>query len=131
VNWIKTNLVAIVSFLLIAATAVQGLRDFGLVNDLQLAAMLIGTFVVIFVPLLKVAWAGALKTGLDLVSAAIVIFIPFVALWISGTPVTRDSVMVIVIAFIKAFATEVGVQIRTDWGATTPKALAADPTLAP
>ena len=124
-NWIKTNLVAIVSFLLIAATAVQGMHDFGLVNDLQLAAMLLGTFVVIFVPLLKVAWAGILKTTLDLVSALIVILIPFVGMWVLGMPVTRESIMVIVIAFIKVFATEIGVQIRTDWGTATPKAIAA------
>jgi len=108
---------------MIIATAIQGLKDFGLINDLQLVAMTISTFVVIFVPLLKVAWAGVLKTSLDLVGAAVVIVIPFISLWLTGAPVTKDAIVLMCIAFIKAVATEVGVQIRTDWGAATPKAL--------
>lgn len=124
-NWIKDNITGLLSFLVVVLTAVQGLKDFGLISDLQLAALIISTFVVIVVPLVKVRWAGALKTGLDLGGAAIVIAIPFIALWIAGTPVTKDAIMLMIIAFVKAGATEFGVQIRTDWGTTTPKALAA------
>ncbi|MEO6116025.1 MAG: hypothetical protein ABIP33_06535 [Pseudolysinimonas sp.] len=124
-NWIKDNLTGLLSFLVVVLTAVQGLKDFGLISDLQLAALIISSAIVIVVPLVKVAWAGALKTSLDLVGAAIVILIPFIALWVMGTPVTKDAVVLIILAFVKAGATEFGIQVRTDWGSATPKALAA------
>jgi hypothetical protein len=128
-TWIKENLTGLLSFTIIILTGLQGLKDFGLVNDLQYVAMVVSTFVVVVVPLLKVRWAGALKTSLDLAGAGVTIAIPFVALWVAGTPVTRDAIVLMIIAFVKAIATEFGVQIRTDWGATTPKVLAADPTI--
>src|SRR3982750_733215 len=98
-QWIKSNLTGLLSFIIIIATAIQGLNDFGIVNDLQLLALAVSTFVVIFVPLLKVAWAGALKTGLDLLGAAVVILIPFVAMWVTGAPVTKDAIVLMVISF--------------------------------
>jgi hypothetical protein len=124
-NWIKENLTGLLSFIIVVLTAVQGLKDFGLISDLQLAALIASSIVVIIVPLLKVTWAGALKTSLDLFGAAIVVAIPFIALWITATPVTKDAVVLMIIGFVKAIATEFGVQVRTDWGAATPKALAA------
>jgi hypothetical protein len=122
-QWIKDNLTGLLSFLVVILTAVQGLKDFGLISDLQLVVIILSSIVVVIVPLVKSAWAGALKTSLDLVGAAIVIAIPFIALWIAGTPVTKDAIVLMCIAFVKVLATEFGVQVRTDWGLTTPKAL--------
>lgn len=124
-SWLKDNLTGVLSFVVVILTAVQGLKDFGLISDLQLVALAVSSAVVIVVPLVHTAWAGALKTGLDLVGAVVVILIPFVALWVNGSPITRDAVVLIIIAIVKAAATEFGVQVRTDWGATTPKAVAA------
>jgi hypothetical protein len=130
-NWMKDNLTGLLSFLIVVLTAVQGMMNFGLVSDLQLVALIVSSVIVIIVPLVKLSWAGALKTGLDLVFAGVVILIPFVALWVGGAPITRDAVMLIIVAIVKAIATEFGVQVRTDWGATTPKALAASPAVVP
>lgn len=124
-NWIKANLTGVFSFLVVILTAVQGITSFTVTNDLQLVALIASSAVVIIVPLVHTKWAGALKTGLDLAFAIIVILIPFVGLWVNGTRVTQAAVVLIVIAIVKALATEFGVQVRTDWGASTPKALAA------
>jgi hypothetical protein len=129
-SWLKDNLTGVLSFTVVILTAVQGLKDFGLISDLQLVALAVSSAVVIVVPLVHTAWAGALKTGLDLVGAVVVILIPFIALWVNGSPITRDAVVLIIIAIVKAAATEFGVQVRTDWGAATPKALAGAPTVA-
>lgn len=122
-SWLKDSMTGLLSFFIVALTAIQGLKDFGIVSDLQLAVMIISSAVVIIVPLVKATWAGALKTGLDIVGAIVVILIPFIGLWVNGAPITRDAVVLIIIAIIKAAATEFGVQVRTDWGATTPKAM--------
>lgn len=122
-TWIKANLTALLSAAVVLLTAFQTMKDLGLVSDLQFLALVISTVVVIIVPLVKGKWAGALKTGLDIVGAALVVVIPFIASWASGAPLTRQDFALMIIAVLKAGATELGIQIRTDWGAATPSKL--------
>jgi hypothetical protein len=122
-SFIKHYGVGVFSFFITILTAVQTMNHFGVIDILQVAALAVSTFVVIIVPLLKGGWAGGLKTGLDLLGGAIVIAIPFVGQAVAGTSVTGPQIVIMVLAFLKVAATEFGVQIRTDWGATPPSAL--------
>lgn len=124
-SWLKDNLAGVFSFIVVILTAVQGLQTFTAVSIAQLVVMIGSSAVLIIVPLVKAKWAGALKTGLDLLGAITIVLIPFIALWSHGAPITREAVIIIIIAVVKVLGTEFAVQIRTDWGASTLNAVAA------
>jgi hypothetical protein len=98
-------------FLIVVLTAVSAVKEFDLATILQLVALTASTVVSVgLVGLLKGKWPGAVKTGVDLLGAAIALVLPFA---IAGF-ITWDQVLLVIIGFIKAAATEFGVQIRTD-----------------
>lgn len=108
---IKKYGAGIFGFLIIILTAVSAVKEFDLPTILQLIALAASTIVSVgLVSLLKGKWPGAVKTGVDLLGALIALVLPFA---ISGF-ITWDQVILVIIGFIKAAATEFGVQIRTD-----------------
>jgi hypothetical protein len=107
---IKKYGVGIASFLVAILTAIQVMNHFGLVDLLQLAVLVITSFTAYILPLLNKAWQGGLKTGADILGAAILLVIPFA---VAGH-ITGPQIVLVIIGIIKAAATEFGVQIRTD-----------------
>lgn len=108
---IKKYGAGIFGFLIIILTAVSAVKEFDLPTILQLVALAASTIVSVgLVSLLKGKWPGAVKTGVDLLGALIALVLPFAIVGF----ITWDQVILVIIGFIKAAATEFGVQIRTD-----------------
>jgi len=76
----------------------------------QIALLLVGTGVVYWLPLVNTKWQGAFKTGAAIVFA---IISAVVAVAPDGH-FTKSNAILVVTAVVKALATELGVQIRTD-----------------
>jgi len=112
----------IVSFLVVLLTAVTLMPSApSYVDIFQLVALAASSFVMFLVPLLKGGWVGGLKVGVELVGVLVVALIPFFAL---GVP-TKEQIVVIVIALLKAASTQLGIIIRTD--STSSTGLVPDP----
>jgi ABC-type sugar transport system substrate-binding protein len=102
---------SIASFLVVLLTALSVLPAKPTTVDLlQLVVLILSAVGVFWVPLLKGKWAAGGKVGVELASVLLVTLIPF---FVGGTP-TREQIVVILIALIKAGATQLGVLIRTD-----------------
>lgn len=101
----------IFGLLIVTLTAVSGLQDFSLVSILQLVALFLSTVVSVgIVGLLPGKWPGGVKTGVDLLGAAIALVLPYA---VQGH-ITWNEIVLVIIGVIKAAATEFGVAIRTD-----------------
>lgn len=103
---------AIVQIALVAASGLAAIAPGAYTPDVigQLLVQVLGAVVVFLVPLLNSKWAGAVKTGAAVATAVIVAVIPIV---LTGTFTFQNGVVVF-FAALTAFATEVGVQVRTD-----------------
>jgi len=112
----------ILSFLVALLTAVQVLpTNPSLVDVLNIAILAASSFVMFIVPLLKGAWVGGLKVGVELAGALAIAFLPFAL----NTEWNQTTLALVIIALIKAGATQLGITIRSE----TPVAggLVADP----
>lgn len=103
---------AIFSALIAIGVGSEGLKAVGLnlTSGLQFAALVASTILVFIVPLTSSKWQGALKTGLEVVSVAATVAIPFI---VDGK-IDKSQWVLVGVAVLKALATEFGVQIRTD-----------------
>lgn len=110
---IKNFAPSVLSFLVLVVGAVQVAVASGPLDGVtiaQLVVLTITTFTTWLAPLLGERWRGKVKTGLELVGVAVTLAIPFIA---SGT-ITWAEGLLVVVAFMKAGAAELGVQIRTE-----------------
>lgn len=76
----------------------------------QIALLLVGTGVIYWLPLVDTRWQGAAKTGAAIgfaVISAVVALVP-------DGHFTKANAVLVITAVVKAVATELGVQIRTD-----------------
>jgi len=76
----------------------------------QIGLLLLGTGVVFWLPLVDARWHGAAKTGSSIgfaVISALVAVLP-------DGHLTKANAILVITAVVKAVATELGVQIRTD-----------------
>jgi hypothetical protein len=76
----------------------------------QVALLLVGTGVIYWLPLVDARWQGAAKTGAAVgfaVLSAVVALVP-------DGHFTKANAILVITAIVKAVATELGVQIRTD-----------------
>lgn len=76
----------------------------------QIALLLVGTGVIYWLPLVDTRWKGAAKTGAAIgfaVISAVVALVP-------DGHFTKANAILVITAIVKAVATELGVQIRTD-----------------
>lgn len=104
---------ALISFAVLVLGAVQAAASTGPFNAviiLQLVALALGSVLTYFLPLVDTKWQGALKTGVELLTAAIALVLPYV---IEGH-ITGPQVLLVIIGVIKAATTQVGVAIRVD-----------------
>jgi len=93
---------------------------FGWQTIIQLVILLATTGASFWLPLVPGRWAGALKTGAAIVGAvasALVATIP------DGGQFTTATLILFLTAAVKAVATEIGVQIRTDTAKTAHAAI--------
>lgn len=117
---------AIASFLVVLLTAISVLPAVPTIVDiLQLVVLGLSSVAMFFVPLLQGKWAAGAKVGVELVGVLLVALIPF---FINGVP-TADQIVLIILALIKAGATQLGVTIRTD--VPVSNGLVADPASVP
>lgn len=91
----------------------------------QIALLLAGTGVVYWLPLVNSRWQGALKTGAAIVFAVVS---ALVAVAPDGH-FTKSNLILVVTAVVKAIATELGVQIRTDAAKVIDAGSTADPAV--
>lgn len=104
---------SILSFLVLVVGGVQAAVAAGPLTGVTIAQLVvlgITTFTTWLAPLIGERWRGKVKTGLELAGVAVTLAIPFIA---SGT-ITWAEGLLVVVAFIKAGAAELGVQIRLD-----------------
>jgi hypothetical protein len=76
----------------------------------QLVALSAGAVVTFIVPLLNGAWAGALKTGANVLAAVAALVIPMLPQFEWST----SAVLFIVVGAIQALSAEIGVGVRLD-----------------
>lgn len=103
--------VGLLQVAIIAVTALQAAVALGwsLTAAFQLAGLIIGAIVSVFVPLLEGRWAAGLKVGGAVLGALIAAIIPFVTDgWSPG------AIVIVVLAGLNALATQLGVDIRID-----------------
>lgn len=101
----------IFAFIILVLTAMQGVEVWNLVTGLQFAALVLSSILSVGVfNLLPKGWAGGLKTGVDLLGTIIALVLPYA---VSGH-IDRSEIILVVIGFLKAAATEFGVIIRVD-----------------
>lgn len=87
----------------------------------QIALLLVGTGVIYWLPLVDTRWQGAAKTGAAIgfaVISAVVALVP-------DGHFTKANAILVITAIVKAVATELGVQIRTDSAKVTASTAAA------
>lgn len=108
--------VGVASFLVSILTAVQVMTSYGLADILQLAVLVLTSFTAFLLPLLGGHWRGVLKTGADIIGAAVMLVIPFAVVG----HITGPQIVLVVIGIIKAAATEFGIHIRLDPSLSTP-----------
>lgn len=104
-------MVGLLQVLIISVTALQAAIADGLTltEVWQLAGLVIGAIVSVFVPLSKGAWAGVLKVGGAVLGALIAAIVPFVT---DGW--TASAAVIVVLAGLNALATQLGVNMRVD-----------------
>lgn len=104
-------MVGLLQFLIISVTALQAAVAGGIdvTAAWQLAGLVVGAFVSIFVPLLEGPWAGGLKVGGAVVGAVIAAIVPFAT---GGWD--ANALVIVVLAALNALATQLGVSIRLD-----------------
>ena len=110
---VKNFAPSVLSFLVLVIGAVQVAVASGPIDGVtiaQLVVLTITTFTTWLAPLIGERWRGKVKTGLELAGVAVTLAIPFIA---SGT-ITWAEGLLVAVAFIKAGAAELGVQIRLD-----------------
>lgn len=118
---------AIASFVVVLLTALSVLPAEPTWTDvLQLVVLIASAIGVFIVPLAQGSWAARGKMIVELVGVLVVALIPFFA---NGVP-TREQIIIIAVALIKAAATQLGVIIRTDVPVAG-TALVADPASVP
>lgn len=76
----------------------------------QVVLLLVGTGVVYWLPLVDARWQGAAKTGAAIVFAVLSAAVAIVP----DGHFTKANAILVLTAIVKAVATELGVQIRTD-----------------
>lgn len=102
---------SLASFLVVLLTALSVLpTKVSTVDILQLLVLLASAVGIFFVPLLRGRWAAGGKMSVELLGVLVITLIPF---YVAGTP-SREQIIIIVIALIKAGATQLGVTIRTE-----------------
>lgn len=102
---------ALGSFLVVLLTALSVLpTKVSVVDILQLVVLLASAIGIYFVPLLSGKWAAGGKMTVELIGVLVIALIPF---FVNGAP-SRDQIIIIIIALIKAGATQLGVAIRTE-----------------
>lgn len=104
---------SVLSFLVLVVGGIQAAVAAGPLNGVTIAQLVVlaaTTFTTWLVPLLGERWRGKVKTGLELLGVAITLALPFIA---TGT-ITWAEGLLVVVAFIKAGAAELGVQIRLE-----------------
>jgi hypothetical protein len=117
---------ALASFLVVLLTALSVLPTVPeIVDILQLSVLVASAVGIFFVPLLKGKWAAGGKMAVEMVGVLLIALIPF---FIDGVP-SREQIIIIIIALIKAGATQLGVSIRTDIPVSN--GLVADPDSLP
>lgn len=101
---------AVISILITVAGAVAALNDVSWPIIVQLGILTITSFTTYALPLVPARWAGAAKTGLEVVGAILTAIVPFV---IAGH-ITGPQIALVLLAALKALGAEVGVQARLD-----------------
>lgn len=91
----------------------------------QLVALVAGAILTFLLPLVPLAWAGALKTGAAAVAALATAIIPFA---LQGT-LTYEQIAIVALAVLNALGVEIGVQARAS-GIVTHAAAAGSPPVA-
>lgn len=108
---VSKYLTGLIQVLFLLMTALLAAMEDGVdtVEVWQLAGVLVGAVVTVWVPLLEGAWAAGLKVGGAVAGAAIAAIVPLVmSEW------TASAAIIVVIAIINALATQLGVSIRVD-----------------
>jgi hypothetical protein len=96
-------------------TAISVLPDPTITLDvaLQLGLLTVGTIGTLFLPLLQGAWAGGLKTGINIFTALLSALVPLTGYINSGKFETAQLILVL-IAVLNAVLSELGVYTRLD-----------------
>lgn len=109
---INKYLAGLLTVLVVGLTAFQAaiVDGFTAVEAWQLAGLLVGVIVTIYVPLLESKWAAGLKVGGAVLGAAIAAIVPFVMEggW------NASAITIIVLAVVNALAVQLGVNVRVD-----------------
>jgi hypothetical protein len=104
-------MVGLLQVVLISITALQAAMAGGVTatEAWQLAGLVVGAIVSVFVPLLQGPWAGGLKVGGAILGAIIAAVVPFaVGGW------NADALVIVILAGLNALATQLGVSVRID-----------------
>ena len=101
---------AIISVLITVIGAVAALNDVSWPIIVQLAILTLTSFTTYLLPLVPAKWAGAAKTGLEILGAILTAIVPFV---LAGH-ITGPQVALVLLAALKALGAEVGVQARVN-----------------
>lgn len=99
---------AVLSILITLAGAVAALNQVTWPIIVQLAILTVTAFTTYLLPLIPQGWAGAAKTGTEVLGAVLTAIVPFV---IAGH-ITGPQIALVLLAALKALGTEVGVQAR-------------------
>lgn len=104
-------MVGLLQVVLISVTALQAALADGVTatEAWQLAALIVGAVVSVFVPLLEKGWAGALKVGGAVLGALLAAIVPFAT---GGW--SAEALVIVALAGLNALATQLGVSIRVD-----------------
>lgn len=104
---------ALISFAVLVFGAIQtaaATGPFNLVVILQLVALAVGTGSTYFLPLVDTKWQGAFKTGVELVTTAVALVLPFAVVG----HITGPQILLVIVGLIKAIGAQLGVAIRVD-----------------
>ena len=104
---------SVLSFLVLVVGGVQVAVAAGPITPVvlaQLVVLVLTTFTTWLVPLVGTRWRGKVKTGVELLGVAVTLALPFIA---TGA-ITWSQLLLVLVAFIKAGAAELGVQMRTE-----------------
>lgn len=102
----------ILSFLLFLLGALRAAdaAGFDRAAQIQLVVLFIGAVATFFVPLVRGPWAGAIKTGLAIIAALLVLAAPYI---VQGY-ISNSQLILFGLAAVNAVATQLGIVIRLD-----------------
>jgi hypothetical protein len=104
---------ALLSFAVLVIGGVQVALEAGPISWVilaQLLVMTVTTATTYLAPLVGEQWRGKVKTGLEILGVVITLALPYIA----AGKITPAEVLLVLVAVLKAGATQLGIIIRTD-----------------